>query len=161
MVELLFGEHGSKEFVVKLSLGNLGNFVEHQLTYLVETLTGQCHTVGQHNGVVAHSFGLNACSQHFLLLIKVEVEEAGSTVAQKTTDEVQGVHLVGSRTFKAPAEHHVLGLLTQHVLADRLGDGGLRCEGQLVGGVGISFLGIPVAEVLFDEVHHGIGLKVT
>ena len=142
-------------------MGNLGNFVEHQLTHLVETLSRQSHTVGQHNGVVAHSFGLNSCCQHFLLLIKVEVEEAGSTVAQKTTDEVQGVHLVGSRTFEAPAEHHVLGLLTQYILADRFGDGGLRCESQLVGVVGISFLGIPVAEVLFDEVHHGIGLKVT
>ena len=142
-------------------MGNLGNFVEHQLTYLVEALAWQRHAIGQHDGVVAHSFGFHACCQYFLLLIKVEVEEAGSAVAQKTADKIQGVHLVRGSAFEAPAEHHVLGLLSQHVLADRLGDGRLRCEGQLVGAVGISFLGIPVAEVLFDEVHHGIGLKVT
>ena len=156
-IELLVGKNSFHQVLIKLAALEFLYLSEHEVTHLFELLSLLGFSLSDERRVVGQAFHARTGIHHLHRLVEVNVHESCFAVGKKIRDEAQCVGLVRSCLVKLPAEHHVLGFLTDDSGVDMLfqvGDwrilGSRECRARL-----------PTAKVLVDGGYSLVGIEVT
>ena len=145
------------ELFVELAGAEFRYLFEGEVAELFKGLALLGHAHGQEEAVVR--LGVDSCTQihSLLLLVDVEVDQTGLSVAEDAARDLgNGGGLQVGGAGQAPSHCHHLRLKALDLLDDGFGDGlfGLIFE------FGDVRIGLPVAEVLLYDLHHLLGVEV-
>ena len=147
VVELHIVDHTRQEIVGEVTLLQVLDLGQHQVSHLLERLLGLGHTYQDERGIVLFVLEHGASTQHLHLLVQVDVEDTRLAIVQHIADHVEGITLQVGGFLGEPAHPHVLCLLTYdgsiHGGSQRLLDGEHRLRN-----VGPW---LPTAEILVDD----------
>ena len=147
LVELHIVDDGRQEVVGEVAALEFLDFREQQVAGFFQRLPGTRIAGHEEQAVVCQLVVAGAGSEHEHLLVDVEVQKSGSSVAEHLAEQRQGVAGAVLGSGELPADVEVLGLQTHHGGVHGLGDG---CHGGIFGLVAIG-IGLPVAEVFFQD----------
>ena len=142
---------------VEFAGAQFGYFFEGEVAEFFKSLSLLGHAHGHEETVVG--LCVHSCTEihRLLLLVDIEVDEAGLAVAEDAAGNLGNSRsLQVGGTGQAPSHSHHLGLKAFYFLYDRLGDGLFA----LIFEFGDVRIGLPVTEVLFDDLHYLFGIEV-
>ena len=132
-------------------------FRQKQVAYFVERLPGLGASGYEERAVIGLRRGVAVSREHLLLLVEVEVDQAGLAVVEDRTHDVADIGRLVVRARQAPAQHHIGGFQPVYFLHDGSRDRLFGLEVQLRQ-VGVR---LHVAEIFFDRSDHFVGIEIT
>ena len=133
------------------------HLLHQQVAQALQRLSGQRHSYQQEGRIVAVWNDFTFTCNHLLGQVQVEVQQTSLTVVQYLRQEGQGITLVTADTVEAPAQQHRFGVGSYHFLLYCSCQFGLRLYLRLLQVLVL----LPVAKVLYNDVHSLIGVEVT
>ena len=156
VLQLQIVHHRGQQVVAELTFLQFLHLLEQQRTHLVECLSLTWCAAKDEQRVVHHRHHTAPCLQHLHLLIDVEVDKSGGTVAQHRLNHLQRVYLHRRGTVEAIAHPQRLCLHSN--------DRGVLwlCDFRHFGELWLLnvFAWLPLSEVLLYNGHHLIGIEV-
>ena len=154
--ELGVVDDGGQQVFVEFAFLDLLDLGEGDLLDFFQALALERLTHHHEGGVVGHGLGHRVHAEDLLLLVNVEVDQAGLAVGQDGADQVDvfGFGAVGTR--ETPGEEEVGRFKAEDVLHHRGGDGIFRLECHLLE----VRVGFELAEILVDDLDGFVGVEV-
>ena len=156
LLQLHFRLDSLHQILVKITLAQFVCLRHHHTAQLLQCLAGQGHGKEYIQRIVAQVHYHRMALHHLARKVEVEVKEAGLTVAHDLGKECQRIVLETGRPFEAPCQGDVFGILREHLLLHHSLQLGLGVE---LGHFQLC-VGLHVAKILGDDVHHLVGVKV-
>ena len=156
LAELVVGLGGLHERFGEVTASELGELGQDDVADFFQGLSFLGHPFHDHETVVRPVVVEDSGTQDGLVLVDVQVHEAGLPVVEDGGHDVGDLALQRGCARRAPGHHQELGIIAQDVLAEGRGDRILRLHGE-----GREILvGFPGAEVFLDGLDHLVRVEV-